>query len=109
MNKTDAGKIAKTITYGQLEAMFEGAKIYVIDWSVISSVNKALTKGKVWNMLYPNLSRVNLLSRSTVVKNMIWEFGEFLPEELKIKKKVKTKYDGIVLHEEPVFDKVANI
>jgi hypothetical protein len=102
MNQSDAKKIAKTITFDQLSEMFETAKNNIKDWSEISNVNRCLTVGKVWNMLYPSLTLI-VMRCPPALKNMIWEFGDYLPEELKIKKPVKKPYTGKVLHEEPVF------
>ena len=102
MNKTDSRKIAKTITHEQLSEMFEVAKKSIEDWGQISNVNPCLDKGAAWNILYPALN-AGLTSRSTIAANMIWEFGDHLPEELKIKKPVKKKFSGNVLRQDPVF------
>lgn len=102
MNKTDSRRIAKTITHEQLSAMFEVAKNDIKDWGQISNVNPCLDKGAAWNILYPALGS-GLTSRSAIAANMIWEFGDYLPEELKIKKPVKKKFGGNVLRELPVF------
>jgi hypothetical protein len=102
MNRTDAKKIAAVITVDQVATMFENAKEGTTDWSSISKVNAALTKGYVWNMLYPLVNK-KVLPVQVIVCNMIVAFGDFLPEDLKIKKKPKAKYDGPVLHEDPKF------
>ncbi|MFT4170576.1 MAG: hypothetical protein QM653_15775 [Dysgonomonas sp.] len=102
MNRSDAKKIAETITNDHLLQMFNSAKENVADWTKVSNVNKGMTKGAVWNILakdfdvskkYHNLAKVN----------MIREFGEYLPRELK---PIKEKYypSKHPTHQEPNFD-----
>lgn len=102
MNKTDAKKIAEKITNEQLAEMLNNARRLIKDWRQISNVNKSMTKGAAWNILAQNFD-VSRKYNSIVVKNMVWEFGEYLPEELKPVKVVKNKYAGIVNHQEPIF------
>jgi len=101
MNRIDAKKIAKTITNEQLLEMFNNAKSYVKDWTKVSVCNKGFTKGTSWNILakdfdvneqYHNLSKVN----------MIREFGDYLPDNIKPEKKTRKKYENLV-HQEPKF------
>lgn len=101
MNRTDAKKIAKEITNEQILEMFNNAKIGVKDWKKVSVCNKGFTKGTAWNILakdfdvdkqYHNLAKVN----------MIREFGDFLSDDIKPKKKITKKYDNLV-HQEPKF------
>lgn len=105
MNKTDAKKIAQTITRDQLAMMFARAAIETKDWEKRSAVNKALTIGKSWNVLNGAFERGDLRGekvRLMVYRNMIWEFGDFLPDELKPKKKPKPALPD-PFHEEPMF------
>jgi len=88
MNRNDARKIAETITNEQLQKMFETAKAKITDWTKVSNVNKGLTKGIGWNILAKDFD-VNAKHRILAKINMIREFGEFLPDELKPKKKIK--------------------
>ena len=92
MNKTLAKKIAKTISNEQLQEMFNTAKERIKDWTVVSSVNKGMTKGTGWNILAKNFNvddTYHILAKT----NMIREFGEFLSEELKPSKIQKS--DGL--------------
>ena len=88
MNRTDARKIAETITNEQLKQIFEAAKTQIIDWTKVSNVNKGLTKGAAWNILAKNFD-LNSAHHILAKTNMIREFGEFLPSELKPQKKIK--------------------
>jgi hypothetical protein len=100
MNKSDARKIAETITNEQLQQMFEKAKIEIKDWTKVSSVNKGLTKGVGWNILAKDFDvnkDYNILAKT----NMVKEFGEFLPDELKPKKE-KRKFQQ-PNHQDPIF------
>lgn len=104
MQKHIAKKIAETITNEQLKQMFDNARGQIKDWTKVSSINKSFTKGSSWNILARDFDvdyDYSILAKT----NMIREFGEFLPEELKSKadlsnKEVKEK----PLHQEPIFD-----
>ena len=101
MNRIDAKKIAEVITNEQLQTMFNTAKLYTKDWTAVSIVNKGLTKGTAWNILYTGFDvnkKIHILAKI----NMIREFGEFLPLELKSVKKPKRVISN-PHHEEPVF------
>jgi hypothetical protein len=101
MNKTDAKTIAKTITNEQLKQMFDAAKIGILDWKKPSSVNKGMTKGTSWNILAKGFDikeNYHLISK----KNMIREFGDFLPSEIKPTPKTKQKA-SVMIHQEPDF------
>lgn len=102
MNKSDAKKIAETITFEQVQEMFNNAKEQITDWSEVSAVNKGMTKGTAWNILKHGV-KPEIVNQPLTLKNMVWEFGDYLPESLKIKKpnKKQTKID--VHHQEPIF------
>ena len=101
MNKTDAKKIAVTITFNQLQGMFNSAKENITDWESISNVNKQLTKGAAWNMLFVGFKPETML-HPMAIENMIWEFGDYLPDDLKIKKQTKSK-SVKAYHQDPIF------
>lgn len=101
MNKTDAKLIAETITNEQLQQMFETAIDNITDWCVPSIVNKYMSKGTAWNILYGANKVIG--NHSVLAKtNMIREFGEFLPDELKPQKKISKK-TVIPFHQDPIF------
>lgn len=102
MNKSNAKTIAQVITFEQLQEMFTNAKNNITDWSKVSAVNKGMTKGTVWNLLYPALKPDIILHRSAI-KNMIWEFGDHLPEELIPAREAKEKAEVKVTHQKPIF------
>ena len=88
MNRNDARKIAETISNEQLQQMFETAKAKITDWTKVSNVNKGLTKGVSWNILAKDFdvtAKHHILAKT----NMVREFGEFLPDELKPQKKIR--------------------
>ena len=102
MNRADARKIAEVITNQQLQDMFNTAKNSISEWNVRSNVNKGMSKGAAWNVLASNFDiehNYNVLAKT----NMVREFGEFLPNDLKPKKKIKTLGDFV--HQEPKFNK----
>ena len=104
MNKTAAKLIAETITREQLAQMFENAKASITDWKEPSKVNPSITLGAAWNMYYPALVKGMRLI-PLVRKNMIWVFGDYLPDELKPPKKPSRKLSAInVFHQEPIFE-----
>jgi hypothetical protein len=102
VNRRDAKKIAETITRDQLGAMMMCAMNGVKDWSEVSSVNPYFTKGRSWNIFYPVFMSGRHLVKPSIT-NMVHEFGDFLPEDLKPKKPVKNLLNIEPLHEEPNF------
>lgn len=102
MNKLNAKKIAETITFNQLQEMFNNAKENITDWTKVSSVNKNLTIGTTWNILFVGL-KPEILRQPLALKNMIWEFGDYLPNDLKVKIQVSKKQNIKVTHQEPKF------
>lgn len=102
MNRATAKKISETITFEQLKQMFLNAKENITDWEQVSCVNKLMTKGMAWNILYQGLSE-DMRYRSTGIKNMIWEFGDHLDSELIPKKKKRVEFNVTVAHQEPIF------
>lgn len=101
MNRTAAKQIAENITNEQLLEMFNKAKDGVKDWTKVSSVNKGITKGTAWNILAKDFDvnhRYHILAKT----NMVREFGEFLPNELKLKKKERNKVNAV--HQWPLFN-----
>ncbi|WP_238938686.1 hypothetical protein [Pseudomonas typographi] len=103
MNKTDAKRIAETITTEQLEAMFERAKAGITNWEQVSAVNPGMTKGTTWNILSAALNASGgARLRQLAVTNMVWEFGDFLDDSLKPAKK-KRQPAQAPYHQEPNF------
>lgn len=98
MNRNDSRKIAETITNEQLQNMLNYAKKNIKDWTKVSNVNKGLTKGTSWNILAKDFN-INHSYHIIVKTNMIREFGEFLPEQLRIER--KKKEFSIPFHQEP--------
>lgn len=100
MNRYVARKIAEKISNQELQEMFDLAKANITDWTKVSNINKGLTKGSAWNILagaFKESDNNSILAKT----NMIREFGEFLPEQIKPKKKVKPTI--IPQHQEPKF------
>jgi hypothetical protein len=102
MNRTDAKKISEKITNDQLMEMLNGAKAGTIDWTKQSIVNKGLTKGVAWNILGKDFD-VSKKYNSIVKINMIREFGEFLPNNIKPKRKEPKKITRTPFHQDPIF------
>lgn len=101
MNRSDAKKIAQNITNEQLQEMFNNAKVGIKDWTKVSNCNKGLTKGTAWNILAKDFN-INQNHHSLAKINMIREFGEFLPDDIKPEKKNRKKYDNLI-HQNPQF------
>lgn len=101
MNRKDAKIIAETITNEQLQQMFDTAKEQITDWTVVSSVNKGMSKGVGWNIL-ANGFDVKYHYHSLAKVNMIREFGDYLPDHIK-PIKVKKKSLKAPIHQEPMF------
>ncbi len=101
MNRSDAKKIAQNITNEQLQEMLNNAKVGVKDWTKVSNCNKGITKGVAWNILAKDFD-INYNHHMLAKINMIREFGEFLPEKLKLEKRTRKKYDNLI-HQDPQF------
>ena len=106
MNKTQARKIAETITFPEVEQMFENAKKNITDWTEVSAVNKGMSKGTAWNILSDGLNP-RIIKQPLALRNMIWEFGDHLPDSARIEPAKKTREKVSVHHEEPVFNQPA--
>ena len=78
------------------------AKNRIADWSKQSIVNKSLSVGAAWNILCSNFDKDNPNHSKLYKTNLIREFGQYLPEELKPKKIKQIKVHFI--HQEPNFD-----
>jgi hypothetical protein len=103
MNKKLAKQIAEKITNEELQTMFDAAKVGITDWSVVSNVNKGMSKGATWNILASDFD-VNKDYHTIAKTNMVREFGDFLGESFKPVK--KTKPIITVVHQEPKFKEV---
>lgn len=106
MNRAYAEIVVDTITNDQIKEMVINAKNTITDWKKPSVVNLSATIGTTWNILTPSIFKEFLLlnmSRSHKV-NLIREFGEYLPEDLKPKIH-KSKHSELELvHQEPIFN-----
>lgn len=99
MNRNDARRIAQTISNEQIMEMFNKAKESIKDWTKISNCNKGVTKGVAWNILAKDFDiaiNYHILAKT----NMVREFGEFLPIEMKPK---RVKEMQTPTHQEPQF------
>lgn len=102
MKRSDAKKVAETITNQQLVEMFIEAKSKIKDWNAVSIINPILSKGSAWNVLAAKFD-VNKKYHILAKINMIREYGEYLPEDLKPVKPIKPKFE-IKSNQEPNFD-----
>lgn len=100
MTKQESSIIAEKITNEEILEMFENAKQSITDWNVVSKCNRGLSKGCAWNILAEDFD-VNKKYHIMAIKNMVREFGEYLPNHLKPVKKVKAKVSFV--HHEPRF------
>ena len=94
MNKNVAKQIAETITNEQLQHMIKNASKKITNWEKVSVVNKSFTKGVAWNTLCKNFD-VNHNYHILAKRNMIREFGEFLPDEIKPQKRSRKRITPI--------------
>jgi len=101
MNRKEARKIAEKITNEEIFDMFEEAKAKINDWTIRSANNIGLSKGTAWNILAKNFD-ITIKYHVLAKTNMISEFGDYLPEKLKPKRRKK-----MILkkpsHQDPIF------
>ena len=100
MTRSYAKDLAKRITNEQLKYMLMAAMYRVPDWSKASRGNKSLSIGVCWNLLAKKFN-VNKRYSNLHKFNLIREFNEYLPEELKEPAKEKKQIE--VSHQEPDF------
>lgn len=104
MNKYQCRELAYKITEAEMREMFEKAKTGIKDWTKVSRINKSMSRGAAFNILYGSYSSIEFRFQSGLAKrNMIFEFQEFLPEYLILEKKVKNKSEIKIIHQEPKF------
>lgn len=71
------------------------ARIMVKDWKEKSSVNPGMSRGTFYNIVTAGITPANLVLHK---KNIIWEFGEYMPDYEKI---VSERNKNESHHEEP--------
>jgi hypothetical protein len=97
MTRSEAKKLAETVTINELKFMFVNAYGRVKNWEVPSKVNKSISLGASFN-IYTNCGldeNTHILAKT----NMIRDFGEYLPNYEK-KKRLITPLPKIH-HEQP--------
>jgi hypothetical protein len=97
MKRKEARKLAETVSDADILQMFKNAQEKIKDWTLVSRVNKGMTKGTAFNILSKGGVSNHILGRT----NQIWEFGEFLPNYQKPVKK-EQRYPKPV-HQDPNF------
>lgn len=100
MNRKDASMIAETITNEQIQTMFDNAKSVIKDWRGASIVKKGLTKWDAWYILASDFD-LNKSYNIMEKQDMVREFGEYLPANLKPDK--KPNRGCTQTHQEPKF------
>lgn len=100
----EARELADKITQEELNQMFESAKFGIKDWTKVSRINKGMSKGALWNILYGALREtpVKLLS-GLAKRNMVFEFQEFLPKNLIPDNKIRNNTHIEIIHQDPIF------
>jgi hypothetical protein len=103
MTRSEAKKLAETVTPAELKAMLIDARNNITDWTRRSRVNIGMTIGTTFNIFSvgfeiesPLPQNMHILAKT----NMIWEFGEYLPKYVKPTSKER-KLDIRVVHQEP--------
>lgn len=106
MNRAYAEIVVKTITKEQLKQMVLNAKDKITDWKKPSVVNLSATIGTTWNILTPWVFKdvyLDNIGHSHMV-NLIREFGEYLPEDLKPIMHKSPESEIELVHQEPIFN-----
>lgn len=102
MTRSEAKKLALTVSNDDLNTMFLNAYNGISNWYQQSRVNKGMTIGATFNIL----TKCGLTNKTHVIAktNMIREFGEFLPNYKKPIRNVKTITH--LYHEEPIMEQI---
>jgi len=102
MNKSEARKIAGTITNEQIAQMLKKAKEEITDWSAGSTVNQSLSLGAAWNILAKDFDpskELHFLHKM----NLVREFGRYLPKDIDKPEKKRRRKRIPSVHQEPIF------
>jgi len=103
MNRPLARQIADVVSNDQLKQMFDNAKSSITNWTRASLCNKGISRGTAWNILAKDFD-VKAEHHKLAKVNMIREFGEYLPYELKHRfDKKKKQKSWKPIHQEPIF------
>lgn len=103
MNRSEARKLAESVTLEELLSMFKNAQDKITDWTTASRPNKGLSLGVAYNILSKGLTEKKNASEIHIIAktNMIWSFGEYLPNYAKI---VRDKKPNVIpAHQKPDF------
>lgn len=105
MNKYECRSLADKITEAEMREMFEKAKTGIKDWTKVSKINKSMSIGAAWNILYGAFTSPTKFSLQSALskRNMIFEFQDFMPEHLILEKKVKNKSEVKIKHQNTIF------
>ena len=97
MRRSEAKTIAEKVTVDELKQMFINARKGIKEWEQVSRVNKGMTKGTTFNIL----SKCGISDNTHILAktNMVWEFGEWLPNYKKEETKKKSEVKPV--HQEP--------
>lgn len=98
MNRNEARELAETTSEEDLKQMFLNAQSKISDWTEVSRVNRGMTKGTAFNILSKATGKPTHILGKT---NMIWEFGEYLPNYQKKEKAKRLEVKPV--HQEPKF------
>lgn len=108
MDKKSASEIATKTTIGQLESMLRVARATFKSWKAPSAVNKSLTKGYSFNVYWEMLMEYKEEEREVPfvgVRNMIHDFGDFLPDDVKPSGSSRSDYPD-PWHQDPIIPHV---
>jgi hypothetical protein len=110
MNKAYAKIIVEILTNEQLRQMLVNARKEITDWTKPSVVNLSATIGTTWNILTSTILTPNSYDYipNQVRFNLVREFGEYLPEELKVKTHKDSRSEIPLVHQEPNFTDIDN-
>ena len=105
LNKSTCKKLAEIIKNEDILDMLKNAKRGVMDWTVASRLNPAISKGYAWNILASDFD-ATFEHNSYVIMKILCEFCEWLtikPYMEPYLPKPKEKYNGKVYHKDPDF------
>lgn len=103
MTKKECTQVSINITKEQIILMLNNAKKEVVDWTKPSSLNKGMTIGTSWNILTSGILD-NYDIPTIIIVKLLREFGDYLPNELKMNNNKKINKIIDLVHQEPNFN-----
>lgn len=105
MDKRTCKRLSEVIRNEDILDMLKEAKDNVLDWTLPSRLNPAMSRGYAWNLLAAKFD-VTKPQHDFILKQLLYEFGDWLTIKPYMEPYLpmpKARYNGKIHHKEPDF------